>query len=215
MRADQAYTRALGDAGLSEHVEIIDWTTAGPGLEALGHIKRNHDEAEKVAARITELVRRDPGARVILTAHSGGTGVAVWALEDLPADVKIDELLLLASALSTQYDLSAALAHVRRAFNVYSPRDTMILSVGTRAFGTIDRLYADSAGYAGFTEPADADAKQYKKLTQVKYDPAWESLGYYGTHMGVLFARPTRRLLVPLLETGTIPPLTPKGDARN
>ena len=43
-----------------------------------------------------------------LAAMLFATGLAVWALEKLPDDVKVDTVLLMSSALSPTYDLSKA-----------------------------------------------------------------------------------------------------------
>src|SRR6185437_17133914 len=108
---------ALGfrDAGYAGVLQMYDWTGNAAGLGALHAYQRNQIEAQKVADFIVENFRKQPGMHIILTGHSGGTGIIIWALEKLPTDVKVDKVILLASALSPEYDLSKALAHVRDA----------------------------------------------------------------------------------------------------
>ena len=109
---DDLLTAGIEKGGLDASVEIYDWTENNPGLTALTSFNQNHHEAEIIAQRITKIYRADPSRRIIVSGHSGGAGVAIWALEKLPDDVHIDTLVMLAAALSPQYDLSAALHHV-------------------------------------------------------------------------------------------------------
>ena len=109
--------------------------------------------------------------------------------------------MLLASALSPRYDLSKALAHVRdRAYAFWSGLDTVVLSVGTRTFGTIDAEYCDAAGYVGFQRPSKGDAKQYAKLVQYPYDATWVKYDNLGDHIGWTETAFSKAVLVPLLE---------------
>lgn len=206
MPLDRTMTAAMETAGVAPRVEIIDWTAPHPGLLALGNVAFNKEQARALAARITALVRQDPRQRVILSGHSGGTGVAIWTLEALPTDVRVDQLLLLAGAVSPGYDLSKALSHVRgRAYNFYSPGDSVVLSTLTRNFGTIDREMSDACGYRPFVPPLGHNARQYAKLIQFDYNPAWLRLGHDGGHMGSLHRQFTEHVLAPLLLTGVLP----------
>ena len=87
------------DAGVATSFDIYDWTGEDPGIAALHAYKRNQEQAQVVADLIADHFHRHPELHILLSGHSGGTGIAVWALEKLPADVKIDKLLLMASAL--------------------------------------------------------------------------------------------------------------------
>ncbi len=200
MSIDRRLMRGLQKGGVADAAQIIDWTGETRGLAALGNVARNRAQADALARRLTELYRVDPRIRIILTSHSGGTGIAVWALEQLPADVKVDRLLLLASALSPTYDLSRALAHVRvGAYAFYSEYDTVVLRYGTLAFGTIDRQQVPAAGYAGFAVPQSADPVQYAKFHQYPYDRSWMRLGNTGDHIGTLEPAFAEAVLAPLL----------------
>src|SRR5882724_11938645 len=96
---DKQMTSGLRDAGYSGELLTYDWTDNEPGLSALRALKRNQSEAAKIADIITAHYRTDPALRIVLTSHSGGTGLAIWALEKLPGDVKVDTVMLLSSAL--------------------------------------------------------------------------------------------------------------------
>ena len=148
--------------------------------------------------------RRDhPGSRITVTAHSAGSGIIAWALEQLPDDVTIDSLILLAPALSPGYDLSRALTHVReRAFVFFSPHDSTVLGFGTRMFGTVDGPKVDASGRVGFTMPPGADANQYAKLVQIPYRVAWARLDNIGDHIGTMERAFAREVLAPVVLRG-------------
>ena len=137
---------------------------------SLSQRERNIVEAEKVARLITRKYRAAPDRPLYLSCESGGAGIAIWALERLPDDVHVDAVVLVSPAVSTEYDLSPALRHVRHKMLVFPSRsDGLILGVGTAVFGTMDRRHKKSAGLDGFTRPESADVEQYAKLEQFPY----------------------------------------------
>ena len=197
---DRWWLDALREGGAADQTELYDWTCNDRWIGALQAIGRNHGEAIKVADRIAGKLRADPSGKVVLTAESGGTGIAVWALERLPPGMMVDEVLLIAPALSPDYDLSAALRHVRgRAFYFDSPADTLMLGFGTRLYGTIDGKRTVAAGLVGFRAPARSDAYQYRKLVEMKYEPGWLWLGNFGNHTGAMSFAFARQYLAPML----------------
>jgi pimeloyl-ACP methyl ester carboxylesterase len=198
---DHNLIRGLKAGGYDGQTEIYDWTESDPGLSALWSRRRNDREAQRIADKIVQIVKNDPEVQITITAHSGGTGLAVWALERLPADVYVQTLFLLSSALSPGYDLTKALRHVRGhvyAFN--SEYDSIVLGAGTRAFGTIDGVRTEAAGKVGFVMPTGGDAHQYAKLLQPPFDRAWMKYGNLGDHIGMLNGEFARRVLAPLVQ---------------
>jgi hypothetical protein len=207
---DRQFVRGLRQAAFDGPIEIHDWTGEDRGLKALLNKPRHGRQAALLAKRIRELRSKHPLARLVVTAHSGGTGVAVWALEQLPPDVRIDSLVLLSSALSPQYDLSAALAHVAgRCYTFHSAYDAAVLGAGTRVFGTIDGVKEDAAGKVGFTAPPSADADQYRKLVQFEYSAEWMKYDNIGDHIGSMSAPFTEHVLAPLIDRDEKPPTKP------
>src|ERR1051326_2305454 len=95
---DRHLIEGLVEGGLNADVQPYDWTTADPGLGSLLAYKRNQDEAGKVAQTLVAHYRKDPTARVTITAHSGGCGIAAWALERLPAGWMVGEIVFFAPA---------------------------------------------------------------------------------------------------------------------
>lgn len=206
---DRALARGL-TAGGFDASDCYDWTANDPGLNALRAIERNHGQALRVANMITTFARKNPGVRIHLVAHSGGTGIAAWALEALPPDVRVYNLVLLASALSPDYDLSEALKHVEhRAYAFTSVNDTLILKVGTQLLGTIDGKKVAAGGWGGFVVPDGADEEQYAKFVQYPYDPAWLKYDNIGDHVGPMLTPFAQNVLSPLMLADVEPPRSP------
>lgn len=207
---DRRYVAMLRQELPQVEVAMYDWTAGDPGMDALHAYRRNHEEAEKLAGQLAERYRADPRLKIYLTGHSGGTAIAVWLLEKLPPEVRVQSVLLLAPALSPEYDLTAALRHVAgRVYAFTSPADNIVLGAGTRLFGTMDGVRTDAAGRVGFVRPFGADPGEYQKLIAQPYQDQWMRLGNIGDHIGVLTIPFARQVLLPLL----IPtmPTTPSG----
>jgi pimeloyl-ACP methyl ester carboxylesterase len=197
---DRSMITGLKNAELNATMEIYDWTCDDPGMNALHATKRNYEQAQKIADQITAYARKHPGLPIVLMSHSGGGALAAWALERLPADVQVESLFLLQPGLSPQYDLSRALQHVRtKAYVFTSVHDTVVLSLGTQMFGTMDGLLVEAAGVKGFIRPATADAKQYEKLIAKPYDEKWTAYDNIGDHIGTLLRPFSKNVLAPMV----------------
>jgi hypothetical protein len=198
---DRTLLQGLADAGpKGAALQAYDWPAWDPGLPALFAYDRNRAEAKAVAEILTRARRASPARPIHVTAHSGGVGVLVWALEQLPDDVQVEQAIFLAPALSPGYDLSPALRRVRgNAYAFTSPHDP-VLGTMTRVFGTIDRVKTDSAGLNGFVTPAaPAFPEQYRKLAPMPWRTEWTDLGHPGDHIGPLATPFARTILAPLL----------------
>jgi hypothetical protein len=197
---DREFVRGIKEAGYDGEISIVDWTKGNLGIAALYAEKHNTQEAQKLAERIAQARKDNPRGRIVLSAHSGGNGIAVWALERLPDDVKVDDVLFLAPALSPEYDLSKGLRHVKgHAYAFTSPYDVFILGAGTLLFRTMDGKRTDSAGRVGFVMPEGADAAQYEKLVQEPYQSAWIKYGNIGDHIGVMSKPFVATVIAPLV----------------
>jgi hypothetical protein len=204
---DRQLLAGLREGGFEGVVDVHDWTGDNAGLGALLERRRHEAESQRVAEAITARARKYPKSRIVLTAHSGGTGILVWALEKLPEDVTVDTVLLLAPALSPEYDLSVALSHVRgKVYAFTSELDAFVLGGGTRTFGTIDGVKTDAAGRFGFVMPDGADEKLYEeKLVPMPYTSEWIREGNLGDHIGPMGRRFARNVLTPLVAAGGRP----------
>lgn len=196
--------RGLADGGVKTAIEIYDWGTRIPGgmLINLADYERNRTMAASLRDYIVEYLTAHPNHPVHVIGHSGGGGIAILAVEMLPADKPVSSVILLAAALSPDYDLRPALKNTRRSIlNYYSPLDAAFLGVGTSVAGTIDRKHTAAAGAVGFNRlPGDsADGVLYRKLQQIKWDPKMRWHGHLGDHMGWTNQGFVKRYLAPLV----------------
>jgi len=196
----------LDEGGVASAIEIYDWTTGLPGgfVVNLADLQRNREQARRLAERIVQYRDEHPRGTVHLVGHSGGAGIAVMALEALPAGRQIERAILLAPALSPTHDLAAALGHTRFGiYNFFSPRDVGLLVVGTSVFGQMDREHGISAGAIGFHAPPDAsdeDRALYRaRLRQVRWTPRMKLVGADGSHIGWTSRRFASEYLAPII----------------
>jgi hypothetical protein len=207
---DHRMLAGLRDAGVKANFVICDWTENEPGIHALQGYAQNRREAQSIADLIVAHATADPGSPIYLTAHSGGCGLAVWALEALPANVNVQTVLLIAPALSPEYDLSKALHHVNgKMYAFTSTLDELVLSTGTKLFGTIDGVQTAAAGFGGFVQPTGADPLMYQKLVPRPYQHDWERYNDYGDHLGGMSRKFSRVLLSPLIGLDAPPTTQP------
>jgi pimeloyl-ACP methyl ester carboxylesterase len=188
---------ALPLAGVEHELRDFPWQH-GKGLYLRDLQDRRHllAKAEELANEILELHRREPNRRVYLIGHSAGTAVIVHAAEMLPPG-SVERMILLSSALSPTYDLTRALRATRgEIVSFYSQSDFLPLALGTRQFGTADRVYGPAAGLAGFEMPPnlDDDAKRcYQRLVQVPWTLdrmfAFEGGWHHSTTMPLFLGR--------------------------
>ncbi len=202
-RIDDWMLNGLKSGGIDLTYIIINWTGNDRGIAALVRYDKNRELARKLSKRLVDIIGTHPNDRIVMTGHSAGNGLLVWALEDLPEGVQIDTAILLSAALSPGYDLSKALRHVRRMYSFSSQNDDFVLGTGTEIFGTMDGVKTESAGMVGFKIPAQAGL--YSKLTQIPYDPAWQKWGNFGGHIDDMREEFAREVLAPLLVTGHLP----------
>src|SRR5262245_33114678 len=124
--------RGVRDAGLNADVRIEEWGIMLGGLANLMLREHNREEAQRIAREITTWAREHPGSPIQLAGYSGGGGIAVMVAEVLPADVRLQNIILVQCAVSRDYDLTRALSHVNgRIINLYSPHDAVVLGAGT------------------------------------------------------------------------------------
>jgi len=202
--------KAFREAGLPFATYLFDWHRGPRGemLSDLACLRRNRLAALQLARLIRRFRRRYPGAPLHVLAYSGGTGIAVFAAERLNARAGIDTLVLCCSALSPDYPLADAMRHVGRCYVFSSERDRVMLGVGTRRFGTIDRRHSPAAGLAGFRclrTHDSADPSWQTRVREVWWTPEMRTDGHYGGHIGSASPTFIARRIVPLL-------VTPPGD---
>lgn len=191
--------RALRQAGSPLATYFFDWHR-GPRGEMLADLmclRANRRAALRLARLIRRRSREYPHAPIHLVSYSGGTGLAVFAAEQLGRRARIDVLVLGASALSPRYPLAAALARVNHCYALTSRRDWMLLGVGTTLFGTVDRRFRPAAGLVGFQQMRGIAADNF---TELPWTPELCALGHAGHHVGSASVPFIRAHLVPRLK---------------
>jgi len=179
--------RAMRAAGFPGHIENIIWTSfTGPLGDQLIRINARV-KAKELTKKIIRYRKRYPNTPVYLIGLSAGTGVAAWAVESLPDNIKVDKMVLLGSSLSSKYDMTKCLRHVRgKVYVFYSPRDG-VLNGFVPMTGTIDGQYlVKPAGLVGLRLPpqgAEDTLTLYRgKITNIPWRRAFQRYGYAGGH---------------------------------
>lgn len=190
----------LVKAGITDDLIAVDWGVRPFGsLINLTDINANRRRARKLAEEIASHARSAPGQAIQLVGFSGGGGLAMLVANELPADVNLDQIVVIAAAIAPDFDITPALRLARRGLvNFYSSQDTVILGWGTRTWGTIDRSKTDSAGQVGFKKP-DGGLREHDRLRQIAWTPEWRRLGHDGGHMGWLAKGWACEVLAPIL----------------
>jgi len=184
-----------GDNG--EQVELVAW---GAPLTVLPNLFLSslHNSAEtRLARRIRAWREAHPLGRISLLGHSAGCGVVLGALPRLPQGMQVDNVLLLAPAVSENRDLAPALMHVAGTLHVfYSTWDEILPS--TLLTGTYDGAPGNSAGRGGFDSARNLEPELLARLQQHAHRQEWVRLGCTGGHFGWR-ARPfVEEVLAPL-----------------
>jgi hypothetical protein len=168
----------LKEAGYEGDVELYVWTTSLVPLVDQLNIVAAKAKAAALSRRLTDYKRRFPEKPLHVIALSAGTGVATWAIEGMKDGAKVNNLVLLGSSLSHDYDMTRALGNMEgKIYAYYSPHDTVLETV--RVVGTIDgKRGVDSIGLVGLTPPPDME----DRVVNIGWDRSWMRLGWAGAH---------------------------------
>ncbi len=203
---NSSVAQGLEDGGVDTAIEVHDWTT-GTILAwpvHLLHLDRNKQQARVLAQKIVKYQDRYPGRPVHLIGHSAGCAIIVFALEELPPEHSVTSAVLVAGALSPDYDLSPALSKTSDGiWNYSSPFDALFLGVATTALGTVDRAHRPSAGATGFNRPPGHSQKVHElyetRLHEVPYEISMLWDGNTGGHFGATNVTFAREQLAPVI----------------
>lgn len=191
--------RGLAEGGVDCAIEVFEWSRF---MLDLTNVEQKKGLASQLARRIETYQKVYPGRPVHLLGVSSGTGLVVWALEDLAPGHRVTSAVLIASSLSRTYDLTAALTHLDGvAYNFHSPMDLVSgVSVVVRS---VDGRHGVAAGLSGFRPPDDTDertrAVYAEKLVQVGWRPADTLTGNVGDHLGATRPAYVRKHIAPLV----------------
>lgn len=189
----------LRAGGVKSAIHIFDWERPGRPLDNLTDYEGNLKKAADIADNIREYRESHATQPIDVVGYSGGGGLAIMVAEALPDDVRIRNLILAQAAISPGYDLTKAASHVAgKIINFYCPSDWMVLGLGTRVFGTVDRKESDSAGMVSFKVKPDFSPLA-GKLVQHPWTLKWMRSGHFGTHLGILTHGWNRDYVAPYL----------------
>jgi len=176
-----AVPQGLREAGYRGRIATYRWSaTLNPLLDQTVFRAVARAQGRKLAREIEHYLAEYPNNEVHLIALSAGTGVAVWACEHLTPPAKIGNVILLSSSLSSEYEMSKALANVRGTiFVYYSPNDG-VLGGPVQVLGTIDgALGSHPAGLVGLRGLSS-------KIRNIPWTRRYEAYGWTGTHVSAV-----------------------------
>lgn len=195
----------LRTAGYPGWGEMFSWETGlgvAPDQVASNEYKRAR--AAELARKIVTFRQEHPNTPITLIGFSAGTVLAVFTLEALPDRPIVENVVLLSGSLSTNYDLTKALARVRQRMYIFTSERDAILTVVLPISGPADRG-ADTnvvIGVSGATmpvRPSPETERQYAKVTEVRWNPSFSSFGNRGSHMDAVNEPFVRAFVAPLV----------------
>lgn len=135
-------------------------------------------KGQQLARVIESYMDKYPGQPVNVVGLSAGTGVAIWALEDLKEGYSVENAVLLSSSLWHRYDVGRAARHVKGKIYCYYSSNDAILAGPMKLIGSIDGVFGeDGVGSVGLHSKGGAD-----RIVNISWKPEYESMGYYGGH---------------------------------
>ena len=195
--AGRSVRHGLRLAGYEGDFQNFVWTSfLGWGADHLV-VARSKGKANSLARRITRIREHVPDGEIYLMGLSAGTAVVLNALEQLPADVDVDSVVLFSSSVSADRDLSAALRHVRKKLYATSSKEDLILrSVAI----TADGRRSAPAGRTGFRIPRFlpyGERSIYAKVVNLHWKPAYVAVGWTGGHVSATTSKFVRSVIAP------------------
>lgn len=173
---------ALREAGSQDRLCVFNWGCSWALFPiTLWSTGLHHDTERRLAVQITQWQKDHPGCRIVLIGHSAGAGVILGMLARLDDSTTVGPIILLAPALSPDFDLRPALAHANCIHVFYSSHDWFWQGIGSTLFGGYDGVHRDAAGRKGFILAQLSD-DQKRKVIQHPWQPQWTALGDDGGH---------------------------------
>jgi hypothetical protein len=193
--SDIGVRNGLREAGFQGDVETFPWTSLLGPLPDHFLAARNKAKGKDLAERIVERRRQRPTADLHLMGLSAGTAVLIFGLEQLPAGVQVDHVVLFAPSISADHDLSGAMEHVRgHLYATCSPFDGILVEMRLDADGRT----GPPAGLYGLRIPSQVERYDlYSRVVNLPWRPAYADLGWRGDHTGATGSRFVREIIGP------------------
>jgi len=193
------------EAGYKGGGELISWQT-GRGLIAdqNASVAYKREKAAEGTAKIQAYQKSHPGKPIGLLGFSAGTAEAIFALEVLPESAPVDQVVLLGTSISEDYDLTEALKRVKNKLYIFTSTHDRMLGILMPFSGTADRKFNDpGAGIKGFVLPKGASAATRKlyaeKIVTIPYSKDYRKDGDSGRHFDNVKKEFIRDEVAPLL----------------
>lgn len=194
----------LREGGFRGDFVPFHWQTGyGAVADQNSSVAYKRTQGAKFAANMRRFARENPDAPIYIIALSAGTAVTAYALESLPTEFQVDQVIFLGSSLSDDYNLTRVLRRIRGELFVLISKFDPVLWVGVTVTGTADRTDALPAGVEGFQLPARANPETrtlYRRLHQEEWKPEYALKGHLGGHTGGVQSAFVRDYLVPRLK---------------
>ncbi len=175
---DGGIRSGLQAAGYKGEIATFLWTISlNPLIDQT--IRLNAQLRAKQLSRIIEdYAEKYPGKPINVVGLSAGTGVGIWAIEDLKPGVMVENVVLLGSSLWYRYDVSKALQHIRGKIYCYYSANDAVLAVPMKVAGSIDGVFGeDGAGSVGLQSPHGRE-----RIVNIGWRPEFQRYGYNGGH---------------------------------
>jgi pimeloyl-ACP methyl ester carboxylesterase len=190
----------LRAGGITCDIRFYDWTRGFPHM--LGNLRDrtlHEEQADLLARQILGYRHSHPRAPLWLIGHSGGAALSLLTLARLGKVTTVTGAVLLAPAISSNYDVQVPLTTTERGiWNFRSWGDLPLAT--TLLLGNIDGRRSFSAGLRGFVRPDEQPAGP--QLHDVPWTPAMLRAGHFGGHFGCVNRCFIRRHVAPLLTGG-------------
>lgn len=188
--------KGMTDAGFKGIMQPYRWQTgAGFAVDHMSSPEYKRSAAKGLADKIAAHHRKYPGDPIYLGGLSAGCAVVLYALEELPDDVAVDQVVLLSPSVSADFDLAPALRRVRgRIYAFTSDRDAVLKDLAAN-FGTADgkRVGTDISGIRGFHGPYGG------KVQNIPWRPEFAKYGHNGGHTDVVASAFVQKFVAPLV----------------
>ncbi len=204
--------RGLRSGGYRGGISVFAWQSVlGGAVRDQIDKGRNVSEARRLAEDLQAYAREHPDKPVNIIALSAGTGITVWALEMLPTDVRVQNVVFLGSSLLRTYDLRRALPALRgKLWNFYSPTDR-VLRYAVPIVGSVDRgTIGDTsvAGLYGIVPPrgigSETQALYRDRVVNMRWRPNYARYGYNGRHTDAVNERFVAAVIAPLIQSNVL-----------
>lgn len=196
--------QGLRDAGYDGFGEMFVWETGlGVAADHGSSVSYKKERAAELAAKIVAFHRANPRTPITLMGLSAGNAVLIYTLEALPLEPIINDVVLLSSSVSADYNLTDALERVSGHCYVFTSQRDSVLLLLVPVGGTADRKAGNVAtmGVEGAKMPAGASRDQYKKVIEIPWSPEFARLGHAGGHTDSVATGFVREVVAPLVMT--------------